>query len=252
MSAGHYLFYIAVSLGNMMLAVEWAHYGIPECTQRNRRFNLGMTINIIAIFVAAVSGHFPTNNTATLVVVVLTAAAYAVVSLTLPPGKRACNRGCKRIEYWYAKHHVSGKILESGQALREFGLVQKTEKLMKTAIAEMQKNTTVSGQVDLALCHEWLGVLYRMMNSFGDAEHQFTVALSILDKLCVANADQARIEAARSHVIYRLGELDHVGKRYKEAVQKYHRSLSMDESLGLHARAALLKHLLQQIETQTP
>lgn len=67
MTAGNYAFYGAILTGNMLLAIEWAKYGLVEAALTSRRVILGITINTAAVLIAAISGNFPSNSCATLV-----------------------------------------------------------------------------------------------------------------------------------------------------------------------------------------
>ncbi len=248
MTAGNCVFYIAILTGNVVLVAEWARYGFLECaTTKNRRFVLGIVINTAAIFIATISGNFPDNQNAAVAVVGITVAVFAGVRLSLPPGMYACNKASQRITHWYRTHYSYGKVLKVGEMLKQFSLAQNTAKLMEVAIENMQKKGAVSGKLDLALAHEWLGVLYRMMNEFEKAQKEFYVGLSILERISTENPENREIKDALGHVIFRLAELDHVEKHYEGAVLKYRRSLAIDESLGLRERADITRKLIQDI-----
>jgi len=248
MTAGNYIFYIAILIGNIILVTEWAKYGLLECaTVKNGRFVLGCLINTGTVFIAAFSGSFPDNRNATTVVVGVTVAVFFIVRWFLPPGMFAYNKASQRILHWYPTHYSDGKVLQAGEMLKKFSLAQNTAKLMETAIKSMQKENAVTSRLDLALAHEWLGLLYRMMNEFEKAEGEFMAGLAILEKFnCVKSEERAKSDAL-GHVLYRLGELDHVRGRYRSALDRYKGSLYIDESLGLESRVSITRKLVQQI-----
>jgi tetratricopeptide (TPR) repeat protein len=206
-----------------------------------------MLINTATISIAAISGSFPENRNATVVVVVVTIIVFFGVRLLLPSGMFAYNKASQRIIHWYPTHYYYGKVLQAGGMLKQSSLAQNTIRLMKTAIENMQKKDTVSGKLNLALSHEWLGILYRMMNEFEKAQKEFDAGLSVLERLNAGNLENREVRDALGHVIFRLAELDHVQKRYQRALLKYKKSLGIDESLGLQQRVNITRKLIQQI-----
>lgn len=248
MTAGSYIFYTAILIGSVLLATEWAKYGLLGCaTIKNGRFVLGMVINTATIFIASISGNFPENRNASIVVAGITIAAFFFVRLSLPPGMFAYNKASQRIIHWYPTHYSSGKVLQIGEVLEKFPMAQNTTKLMETAIKSMQKEKAVTGRLDLALAHEWLGLLYRMMNEFEKAEKEFIAGLAILEKFNSLKSEERAHRDALGHVLYRLGELEHVRGRYQSALEKYKKSMYIDESIGLQQRADITRELIQQI-----
>jgi tetratricopeptide (TPR) repeat protein len=247
MTSRNYIFYIAILIGNIILVSEWAKYGLFESTIKNGRFMLGMMINVAAILIVSLLRGFQINQNAALVIVGVTIAVFFMVRRTLPPGRFEFNKASKRIIQWYPTHYSDGKTLEIGQMLKGFSMGQNTIKLLQTAIENMSKESTVTGRLDLALTHEWLGVLYRMMNEFEKAEKEFTADLDILEKLNSENAENRAVRDALGHVLYRFAELDHIRGRYQSALARYKKSLNIDESLGLELRANITRKLMQQI-----
>lgn len=231
-----------------MLVTEWAKYGLLECaTIKNSRFVLGAVIDTTAVFIAAISGTFPENRNAAIVITGVTTAVFFLVRFSLPPGMFEYNKASQRILHWHPTHYSEGKVLKAGEMLKGFWLAQNTVKLMETAIKSMQKENAVTSRLDLALAHEWLGLLYRMMNKFEKAEKEFMASSAILEKFNpVKSQEKAKMDAL-GHVLYRLGELDHVRGRYQPALDTYKKSLRIDESLGLEQRVKNTRKLIQQV-----
>ena len=242
MTTNQYFFYGLVLIGAILVASEWGKYGL--CVVKTWRPFLGAAILIACFYFAALSEpYFEGNYYATAVIVAVAIVVFFRVRLT-PAGR--FHKASKRIQHWYPGHYFYGKFLPQGDRLKGSSKAQETVKLLQTAIEAMPKRKSVVDKLELALAHEWLGVLYRMMNKFEEAKKEFTIDLAMLEELDAEHSDDKGVRDALGHVLFRMAELDHVLGRAKEALEGYKQSLNIDESIGNKLRANVTRELIRR------
>lgn len=161
MSIVEIVFYIAIGIGNLIIATEWAKYGILEIgIQRpiNSRaiagVLLGSTTFVIGGIMHRISGFNPVNKYAIALVIgspIFWLLVYRYI--LIPPGLFDFNRARIRTNYWMLSSYRPGKILqEKGSNLREFTFAKGAIRMFRKVIEAQSKGVavrTVTKKVEL-------------------------------------------------------------------------------------------------------
>lgn len=242
MTSEQYIFYGIVLIGSILVVSEWGKYGL--CVIKTWRPWVGAAILIGCFYFAARSEpYFEGNYYATAASIVVTIVVFFRVRLS-PLGR--FHKASKRIQGWYPGHYCYGKILPQGDRFKGSSQAQETVKLLQMVIKRMPKGKSVHDKLEFALAHEWLGVLYRMMNEFEKAKREFGIDLTMLEDLNTEHSDNRFVRDALGHVLFRLAELDHILGRAKEALEGYKQSLNIDKSIGNKLRANITRELIRR------
>lgn len=152
MNTGEIVFYITIGIGNLIIATEWAKYGILEL-EIQRPINsraifgllLGSTTFVIGGIMHRISGFNPMNYYAIALVTGVPFLWLLVYRyMLLPPGLFDFNRARIRTNYWMLSSYRPGKILEEqGSNLREFTFAERAIRMFRKAIEAQSRGVTV-------------------------------------------------------------------------------------------------------------
>ncbi|MFH1575748.1 MAG: tetratricopeptide repeat protein [Candidatus Nealsonbacteria bacterium] len=237
------LFYVLIGIANLIIATEWAKYGIWEIgIQRplNKRVIVSMIIGIGTFFIGSVMHKFANfNPTSRLAVGLVLGIPFCWIfiyrNLFLTAGFYDFNRAKIRTNYWRVMNFDHGKILtEIGEGLKDSFLAQNTVKMFKRSIAAQldssDKNRNYKENIGVAYAE--LAVLYRMMNLFEEAGQSLERGMEMVEELLEKNSGDQNYLAEKSMILFRRAELNHAQGNLKQAKQDYQASLVIDKKLN--------------------
>ena len=159
---GEIIFYILIGIANLIIATEWAKYGILEIgIQRplNGKAIFGTFLGVCTVFtggiISRVADFNPVNYYAIgFVIGVPLLWVFIYRHLLLAPGLFDFNRAKIRTNYWRLTSLQNGEILsERGAELRSYFLAKNTIKIFQRAIEAQKKGSSVrevTKQIDLS------------------------------------------------------------------------------------------------------
>lgn len=270
MSIGEIAFYFGIGVGDLLIATEWAKYGIWEIgIQRplNKKIIAGLFIGVITMFIGGLVKRFGEFSPSNTVAMIITGAAILWMLffryVILPPGLNAFNKARIRTNFWMITgNYAPGENLaEKAELLREFWLAKSAVNMFKKAIKLQLKGSMVRTLDSLKLVHmvtagnrynagvgyEELALLYRMMNMFDKARAELAKSMEITEQLLQKDPENLQYLGLKSLVIFRLAEIDHVQGNIEEARTGYKESLAMDKKLKNREGIRTTEGLLEKI-----
>ncbi len=173
----HWPFHLAIFIGTLLIVTEWAKYGFSLLGTRPLA-RLGVFINVVACLVAGARRSFPLDNSLTLGILGLCIAVFLTIRAAKSPDLMF-KRTLLEMRQWTRYNYAHGKILPEKGIRNDDPYAKRTVEALKVSIATLASQDTQEKQRDLVIAHLELGLLYRMMNLWPEAQTEMEVSLQM-------------------------------------------------------------------------
>ncbi|MFH1643187.1 MAG: tetratricopeptide repeat protein [Patescibacteria group bacterium] len=248
------LFYLGIGIGNLLISIEWAKKGFLETSIdgiRNKNAMLGWFIVVSTFIIGGIThrltGFNPTSIYGIVLVSVGPLLIACVVRKIMPPGQQKFNAAKTRMNFWMQPNYYQpGKILKKGSELDGFLWAQQTIDMFLEAVIPHKTATSLIGRLNLAICYEELGMMYRLMNKWKEAEASYEKSLLLSRKLLEDYPNTTIVHICLSMALFRKAEMNHALSNFEEAVNGYQESIEADTSDELLTKDLLKKAQMRQ------
>lgn len=248
-------FLVVAVVGQSLIAWQIGRKGLLRLGlegPKNCSVTFAMVLFVSMLIIGGIGGFdFPTSDSKHVALLLAWLFSIGFVSRQLLPiSQRVFDRAKFLHESAVGKHgnyHERGLAASFGD-IRGDGRLQDAERLYLRAI-EMQEDQP-HGELNIAIAHHQLGLLYRQEGRFDEASKRFEESLRILRSLEDLQPQRTDVQSAISMCLFRQAEIFHVCGKRDHARELYRHSLAIDERLRDADGVSINRRMLAEIDGQ--
>jgi tetratricopeptide (TPR) repeat protein len=246
-------------LGNALIAWEWGRKGWLQIGlegPQNKKVFFALIL-FIGMLVGALLLKLepPFNSPKSLCILIWPAFVFIVARYSKPYSQRLYDRAKYLHETTYVGDWHSLRSEEDINQVRGNPRLKEARKLYLQAIeieerAYQQEHEPPAKRQHLfnvITVYLQLALLYRQQYRLAQSAEY---AQKALEKLKEIDDQSQEVLSHTSNALFRLGEIDHIEGRYQEAIEKYQRSLKIDQKLQDKPGIRLTLQMLSELESQ--